>query len=334
MSFIWPAMLLSLLLIPLVVALYVRLQRRRRLARERYGSLGIVQGTTGRFAWRRHVPPAFSLLGLTLLCLATARPQTVVSLPKVVGTVILAFDVSGSMAADDMKPTRMEAAKTAARAFVERQPPTVLIGVVSFSENGFSVQPPTNDQGEILAAINRLTPARGTSLASGISVALNTIANMGREQTRYYTNATPTATPTPTPVPPGTHIPAVIVLLTDGENNVRPDPMAAAKTAVERGVRIHTIGIGSPTGATLKVEGFTVHTQLDEATLKQISDVTDGSYYNAQNEDELRKIYENIGVQLVVKPEKTEVTSIVAVISLVVLLIGGLLSSLWFSRLP
>ena len=284
--------------------------------------------------WRRHIPPALSLIGLTLLCLAMARPQTVVSLPKVVGTVILAFDVSGSMAADDMKPTRMEAAKVAARAFVERQPPTVLIGVVSFSESGFSVQPPTNDQGEILAAINRLTPARGTSLASGISVALNTIANMGREQTRYYTNATPTATPTPTPVPPGTHIPAVIVLLTDGENNVRPDPLEAAKTAADRGVRIHTIGIGSPTGATLKVEGFTVHTQLDEATLKQISDLTDGSYYNAQDEDQLKQIYENIGVQLVVKPEKTEVTSVLAGISLAVLLIGGLLSALWFSRLP
>ena len=334
MLFIWPVMLLSLALIPLVVVLYVRLQRRRRLMRERYGSLGVVQGATGRFGWRRHIPPALFLVGLTLLCLALARPQTVVSLPKVVGTVVLAFDVSGSMAADDMKPTRMEAAKAAARAFIERQPPTVLIGVVSFSESGFSVQPPTNDQGEILAAINRLTPARGTSLASGISAALTTIANMGREQTRYYTNATPTVAPTPTPVPAGTHIPAVIVLLTDGENNVRPDPLEAAKTAVDRGVRIHTIGIGSPTGATLKVEGFTVHTQLDEATLKAISDLTDGVYYNAQNEDELRKIYENIGVQLVVKPEKTEVTAVLAGASLVVLLLGGVLSSLWFSRLP
>ena len=136
---------------------------------------------------RRHIPPALFLAGLTILIVALARPQTVVSLPRVEGTVILAFDVSGSMAADDMKPTRMEAAKAAARDFVQRQPPSVQIGVVAFSDNGFSVQVPTNDQDAILAAINRLTPQRGTSLANGIRASLNAIAVGSRGQARTST---------------------------------------------------------------------------------------------------------------------------------------------------
>jgi len=156
MSFLWPAMLLFLAALPLFVALYRRrLEQRRRLA-ARYGSLGRVQEATGRPpGWRRHLPPALFLVGLTLLIVALARPQTVVSLPRMEGTVILAFDVSGSMAADDMTPTRMEAAKAAARDFVERQPPSLQIGVVAFSDSGFAVQTPTNDQEAILAAIAR-----------------------------------------------------------------------------------------------------------------------------------------------------------------------------------
>ena len=336
MSFIWPPMLLSLLLMPLGVALYVRLQRRRRRLAASYGSLGLVQETAGRrLGGRRHVPPALFLLGLTLLAVALARPRTVLSLPKVEGTVILAFDVSGSMAADDLKPTRMEAAKAAARAFVQRQPRTVQIGVVAFSDSGFSVQAPTNDQEAVLAAIDRLAPARGTSLANGILASLNTIAAAdGRQTPRLYSNLTPTPTPTPTPVPKGTYAPAVIVLLTDGENTAPPNPLAAAQVAADRGVRIDTVGIGSAAGATLRVEGFAVRTRLDEATLQQIAQLTDGAYYNAEDEQDLRAIYENLGSRLVSKPELTEVTSMLAGAGLLALLAGGAFSLLWFSRLP
>ena len=336
MSFIWPPMLLSLLLLPLGVALYVRLQRRRRRLAASYGSLGLVQEAAGRrLGGRRHVPPALFLLGLTLLAVALARPRTVLSLPKVEGTVILAFDVSGSMAADDLKPTRMEAAKAAARAFVQRQPRTVQIGVVAFSDGGFSVQAPTNVQEAILAAIDRLAPARGTSLANGILASLNTIAAAdGRQTPRLYSNLTPTPTPTPTPVPKGTYAPAVIVLLTDGENTAPPNPLAAAQVAADRGVRIDTVGIGSAAGATLHVEGFAVRTRLDEATLQQIAQLTDGAYYSAEDEQDLRAIYENLGSRLVSKPELTEVTSMLAGAGLLALLAGGACSLLWFSRLP
>lgn len=337
MSFIWPVMLLSLLLIPLLVVYYIRSVRRQRQLAQRYGSLGLVQQVGGRpVGRRRHVPPALFLVGLALLGVALARPQTVLSMPRLEGLVILAFDVSGSMAADDMKPTRMEAAKEAAREFVRRQPSTVRIGVVSFSESGFSVQVPTNDQAAILGAINRLTPTRGTSLANGISMSLNAIAsaNSGDPTTRYYTNVTPMPTATPTPVAAGTFTPATIVLLTDGENTVPPNPLEAARKAAERGVRIHTIGIGSPTGVTLNVEGFSVHSRLDEATLQQIAELTEGAYYNAQQEQDLRAIYENLGTQLVVKPQKTEVTAILAGVSLLFFLLGAGFSLLWFSRLP
>ena len=196
-----------LLLLPLL-ALYIRVQRRRRDLIARYGSMGLVQAGGRAPGWRRHLPSVLFLLALALLLFALARPQTTVSLPRVEGIVILAFDVSGSMAADDLKPTRMEAAKVAARAFVQRQPPTVQIGVVSFSDGGIEVQPPTNDQAQILAAINRLAPARGTSLSNGILASLNAITTAnGRQAPSLYTNRTPAPTAVPTVVPKGTYTP-------------------------------------------------------------------------------------------------------------------------------
>jgi Ca-activated chloride channel family protein len=298
--------------------------------------MGLVrQAARGQSRLRRHIPPALFLIGLTILAISLARPQTVVSLPRVEGTVILTFDVSGSMAADDMKPNRMEAAKVAARSFVERQPVTVQIGIVAFSDGGLAVQPPTNDKDALLAAINRLAPARGTSLANGIFVALDAIAKANQKEiTNYYSNQSPGPTPTPTPMPPGVFTPAAIILLTDGENTVSPDPLAAAQVAVEQGVRIYTVGVGSPQGAVLNVEGFSVHTQLDEPTLQAISGMTSGAYYNAQNEEDLRKIYDTLGSHLVIEPEETEVTSLFAGVGALFLLMGGALSLLWFGRVP
>jgi Ca-activated chloride channel homolog len=336
MSFIWPVMLLSLLLLPPGIVLYVVLGRRRRRFAASYGSLGLVQEAPGRrLGWRRHVPPALFLAGLTILLIALARPQSLVSLPREEGTVILAFDVSGSMAADDLKPTRMEAAKAAAQDFVRRQPRSVQIGVVAFSDSGFAVQAPTNDSDAILASINRLKPERGTSLANGILVSLNTIAVANAGQTTHLlSDLTPAPTPSPTPVPLGTYSSAVIVLLTDGENNESPNPLDAAQTAADRGVRVYTVGIGSAAGTTLHLDGFTVHTKLDETMLQRISQLSDGAYYSADNTQDLRTIYENLNPQLVIKPEKTELTAIFAGASILVFLIGGVFSLAWFSRLP
>jgi Ca-activated chloride channel family protein len=330
-------MLLSLLIVPLLVWFYLRLQRRRGQIAARYGSLGIVQEAGGRpLGRRRHLPAAFFLVGLILLLVALARPQMVVSLPRLQGTVILAFDVSGSMAADDMQPSRMEAAKAAARDFVLRQPSTIEIGVVAFSASGFTVQLPTYEQADVLAAIARLKPESGTSLAHGIEASLTTIFVESKidPAAALYSSATPTATPTPTPMPDGMYAPAVIVLLTDGENTAPPDPMEAAMIAADRGVRVHTVGIGRPEGTTLEVEGFMVHTQLDEAMLQQIAAITDGRYYNAVTEEDLHSIYANLDPELVIKPEPMEVTSLFAGVSVLLLLVGGAISLLWFSRFP
>jgi Ca-activated chloride channel family protein len=336
MSFIWPAMLVLLALVPVGVGLYVAMERERRRRVASYGSLGLSQAAAaGRSRLRRRIPAALFVVGLTILTIGLARPQGQVSLPTLEGTVVLAFDVSGSMAADDLQPTRMEAAKTAARDFVQRQPDGVVIGVVAFSDSGLSVQVPTSDQEAVLAAINRLNPQRGTSLGQGILASISVIdaANAPPNQ-GFYTNQSPAPSPTPAPVPPGTHTSALIVLLTDGENNQRPDPLEAAQTAANRGVRIDTIGIGSPAGATLKIEGFSVHTQLNEDLLKQISQITDGTYYGATDTAGLQAIYNKLDPQLVIKPQMLEMTPIFAGAGILVLVFGGLSSLLWLGRLP
>ncbi len=256
-------------------------------------------------------------------------------MPRLEGTVILAFDVSGSMAATDVAPTRMEAAKTAALAFIEGQPSSVRIGTVVFSDTGFSTQTPTADRAELVAAIERLGPERGTSLGRGILAALQVIEkDLDPSKTDYYQNASAPPRPEPTPVPAGVYEPAVIVLLTDGENTAEPGPSEAAQAARDRGIRIHTVGIGSAAGTTLEVEGFLVHTQLDEAALQDIATLTDGTYHAAADGEDLASMYDDIGSRLVVRTEPFELTSLLAALGFALLLVGGVASLRWFGRMP
>ncbi len=335
-SFIWPAMLLLLLALPAALALYLRLQARRRRLAAAFGQAGLRAGTPGgRADWRQHAPPALFLAALALLVVALARPQAAVGLPRLEGTVVLVMDVSGSMAADDLEPTRLEAAKAAAQEFVRNQPPGVQIGVVAFSDNGFAVQAPTDDQAALLAALDRLTPQRGTSLAQGLLAALSVLA-ADAEQTapRLYTNREPAPPVTPTPVPAGTYTSAVIVLMSDGENNENPDPAAAARAAADRGVRVYTAGLGSAEGTMLEVNGFTVFTQLDEARLQEIAQLTDGAYYRAEDAEALRAVYEDIARTWVTRTDEMEVTALLAGAGLLLLLIGAGLSLWWSGHLP
>lgn len=329
MSFIWPLMLLSLLLVPLLVGLYFRLLHRRQRATADLGPLGMVQSSSGsKIGNHRHVPPTFFLLGLTLLLFGLARPEMIVSLPRVEGTAILAFDISNSMAADDLEPTRIEAAKAAARAFVENQPPTILIGVVAFSNGGLVVQTPTDDQAAVLATIDRLSPQGGTSLGQGIFTSLHAIA--GEAITIDETSLEDGAQS----IQIEDYSSAVVVLLTDGENTEPPDPLEIAQVAAEAGVRIYPVGIGSLEGTVVEVDGFSILTQLDEMTLQQIASLTNGVYHHAEDEESLQEIYQNIDLQLTINEEKMEVTSFVAGISMLLLLTGGLLSLFWFGRVP
>ena len=337
MTFIWSALLYSLLIVPLLLWLYFRAQKRRRDFAARYGSFGVVNDPTKKSVGiRRHIPAFIFLIAIAILLVSVARPQAKVSLPTYQGTVILTFDVSGSMAADDLKPTRMEAAKAAATAFVKKQPANILIGVVAFSDGGITVQPPTNDKAKSLETIYRLVPRRGTSLGNGILVALNTIVVGAGDPPFLKTSsvAAPSTTPTPVPAPKGWYPSAAIVLLSDGENNESPDPQTTADLAADLGVRIYTIGIGSPSGATLKVDGFTVHTQLDEALLQNVSTTTGGNYYNAANEKDLIRIYHDLVPKLSIKTEQLEVTSLFAGAGILLFLVAGALSLLWFGRVP
>jgi Ca-activated chloride channel family protein len=322
-------MLLSLLLIPLLALFYTRQQQRRRQLVSSFGRLGLMQEmATQRPGWRRHLPPALFLAGLAILLLGLARPEAVISLPRVEGTVILAFDVSGSMSAADLDPTRVEVAKAAARVFVENQPRTIQIGVVAFGDGGVVVQPPTDDRTAVLAAIDRLSPQGGTSLGQGIFSSLSAIAGEaivideaaleeGTEMGQI-----------------GDFPSAVVILLSDGENTGPPDPLEIAQIAAEAGVRIFPVGIGSPEGEVVQIEGFNILTQLNEAPLQEIASVTNGIYYNAKDGESLQDIYQNIDLRLTVRGEKMEVTSLVAGSSILLFLCGGALSLAWFGRVP
>ena len=335
MSFIWPPLLLLLLAIPVGVWVYRSRERARaeRAAQFGWGAGTAAAGSAAAPKRLRRLPAILTLAGVTILVLALARPESVIGVPRLEGTVVLAFDVSGSMAATDVAPTRMEAARTAALAFVAQQPPSVRIGIVVFSDSGFSTQVPTDDRLAVETAIHRLEPQRGTSLTRGILESLAAIDAAGDPQTDYYTNPTEPR-PAPTPVPAGVYEPAIIVLLSDGENTIQPDPREAAQAAKDRGVRIDTVGIGTPTGATIAVEGFKVHTRLDEAALQGIAQQTDGTYYAAADQADLSAIYEDVGSRLVVRTEPFELTPLLAALGFTLLLIGGLTSLRWFGRMP
>ncbi len=318
-------MLLLLLLVPVFVGLYTRLQRRRRLAAASLGPLGQVQSSSGAaLGKRRHVPPSFFLFGFTLLIFGLARPEMLVDLPHVEGTVILAFDVSNSMIADDLEPTRIEAAKAAARTFVENQPQTIKVGIVAFSNGALIVQQPTDDQAAILAAIDRLSPQGGTVLGQGIFTSLNAIAG----KTLAIDETSPEA------LQLEDYSSAVVLLLTDGEDTGGQDPLEIAQVAAEAGVRIYPIGIGTAEGSVLQLEGFNILTQLNEPLLQEIASLTNGQYYRAEDEEALQEIYQNVDLQLTIEGEKSEVTAIVTGLSLLFLLIGGGLSLIWFGRAP
>jgi Ca-activated chloride channel family protein len=270
------------------------------------------------------VPFAVSLAAVALMLVGFARPEMVIDLPRSEGTVILAFDVSNSMLADDLAPSRIEAAKEAARGFVEGQPPAIEIGVVAFSDGGLVTQPPTGERAEVLAAIDRLSAQGGTSLGQGIFTALNAIAG--------GTIAGDTAEVAELDI--GYHGSAAIVLLSDGEDTTGLDPLATADLAATAGVRIFPIGIGSAGGALVELDGFTVATRLDEPTLEAVAASTGGAYYRAEDAAELAQVYDTIDLQLTIEGEKTEVTGIAAGLAVFLLLIGAGLSMAWFGRVP
>jgi Ca-activated chloride channel family protein len=341
MNFIFPLGLWLTLIVPILIALYIWAQRRRQKYALRYASLSLVKEALGRGPGiRRHVPPALFLASLFFMTVAVARPVTVVSMPVQEGVVILAIDVSGSMQAEDLKPNRMEAAKVAAKAFVARQGEDVSVGIVSFSGDASLVQSPTTDHDLVVKAIDRLRPQRATAIGRGLLTSLDAIFENDEEippsvQALQRLEETGGQGPMPSAPPGGTlNAPATIILLSDGQNNQFPAPLQIIGEAISRGIRVYTVGVGSPEGTILRLQGRQIRTRLDEATLKQIAELTEAEYYNASNSADLREVYEKLSTQLVLREQKTEVTSYLTAIAAVLSILAGAFSLLWFNRLP
>jgi Ca-activated chloride channel family protein len=322
-----PWMLLSLACIPILVltygwALRLRAQRSARLASE-----GLVQTAANhRVRWQRHIPFALFAAALALVCFALARPTMSLALPERQGTVILAFDVSNSMRADDLEPTRIEAAKQAATAFVERQPRTIRIGVVTFGDGAVTALRPTKVKADVLAAIKRLSVGGGTSLGQGLYTSLETIAGKPLTIDESALERDDGA------VDIGFFGSSAIVLLSDGENTSRLDPLRLAEVASTAGVRIHAIGVGTEEGSVVEIEGFSIATALDEVLLMEIAEVTDGSYEQAGDAAVLHRIYESIDLELKRVHERREVSALFAAASGILLALGSVLSIAWFGR--
>ena len=347
MEFQWPGNLWLLAVVAALLFAYVFVQRRRRRYALRYASLQMVRTAVGPGPGiRRHVPPALFLLGFTALVLAIARPAMLVKVPGVEGTVILAIDVSGSMAADDVKRNRMEAAKEAAKTFVEQQrlaKNNVRIGVVTFSDNAQVVMGPTLDRTALIDAIDRLKPQRSTALGKAIIVSLDAIYEGqdvapgdpdDQQSTSQQTLPGRTPKPTPKPLAKGQFATASIVLLTDGENNQSPPPLSVIDRAANLGIRVYTVGVGTPEGALVKNEGRSARSELDEATLRKIAEASGAKYFNAQSESDLQQIYTNLATELVLRDERSEITVAFAALAAALLLGAACASLLWFARLP
>jgi len=359
LAFEWPELLWGLLALPLLVLAYLLLLRRRKQVALRYASLALVKQSVGRGgAWRRHVPPALFLLALAALLFALGRPQAVLRLPSQQQTVILAMDVSGSMRANDVEPSRLEAAQAAARSFVAEQPAHTRIGVVAFAGTAQLVQPPTRNREDVVAAIDRFQLQRGTAIGSGIIVSLDTLfpdaglnveaVQAGRGDGIDGLNAFVRSRPLPSrqgepagrsasgpaaaPVPPGSYNEAVIILLTDGQRTTGPDPLVAARLAADRGVRVYTVGVGTKEGSTIGFEGWTVHVKLDEDTLKAIATMTQAEYFRAGTATDLKRIYQTLNTRIVVETRRTEVTALAVAAAVALLLLSGGLSVWWFHR--
>src|SRR5579859_3852371 len=338
MALLWPWFLALLALVPLLIAAYIIVLRRRRRYAVRYSSLSLVRQVLPRQSWvRRHLPFGLFLIALSSLTMALARPVSIISVPTGQVTIMLAIDVSRSMCSTDILPSRIEAAKAAALSFIRHQPANTQIGIVAFGGFAELVQPPTNDQATLTAAVESLQTGSRTAIGSGILKAIDAIAEV--DSAVAPSDAEDGSTIPPTPVAKGAYAPEIIVVLTDGVSNTGPQPLDAAQQAADRGLRVYTIGFGTANGSEFAAcgrgtgfggggfggggfggggggggfggfGGFGGGFQrgIDEDTLKQVSAMTGGKYYSAESADQLNSIFQHLPTNLITKHVTTEVT--------------------------
>ena len=318
MNLLWPGSLILLLVLPLLLAAYIWMLRRRRRYAVRYSSLSLVRDALPRYSrLKRHLPFALFLLALGSLVVALGRPTAFVTVPSGKATVVLALDVSRSMLSTDIPPSRIDAAVAAARSFIQRHDANTQIGLVAFAGFAEMVHPPTTDQESLQDAVASLTTGRGTAIGSGILEAIDVIAQADPNVAPSVSENSPGVAPTP--VPEGTFVPSVIVVLTDGVSTRGIDPIEAAQQAKDRGLRVYTIGFGTENGGLLPggpQGGFDpfggggggFRRGIDENTLKRVSAMTGGEYYAAESADELLGVLQQLPTTLITKRERTEIS--------------------------
>lgn len=357
MQFLQPHMLWSLLLLPLTVAGYLWLLKRRRKEVVRFPTVSwILKNIKTPSPWRRHVPPALMAVALGLLLFAGARPMARVTLPADYMTLIMALDVSRSMLAEDVEPSRIKAAQKAAREFLQDLPANVRVGIVSFAGNAQVVQHVTNDREALVAAIDQFQLQRGTATGSGLLLALSTLrpeANIDLEALLYDANPygygnpsdgssaggarsldTKPAVKERPPEQPGSYQGGAIVLLSDGRRTTGPDPLIAAKKAADLGVRVYTVGFGTPDGFIPGYEGYSFFTKVDEEALKGVAKITEADYFKAGSADDLKNVYKHLSAQFTLEKRDTEITALLAGAALLFIFLALLLSALWFRLGP
>jgi Ca-activated chloride channel family protein len=315
MSFRYPLVIVvAVLLTGAAIAGYVMLQRRRSAALSAAGFGAMTGG-----GLRRHLPSALLLAALPIMLVGLARPEAEVAVPRVSGTVLLAFDISNSMSATDVTPSRLAAAQAAATGFVEEQPDTVDVGVLVFGDQALITQQPSADHAAASAAIQRAKAGGGTSLGQAILVALGTITGK------------PVSLEEPADL--GYWPSATIVIFSDGEETGGTDVVKAAELAAAAGVRIQTVGVGTAQGGTVEVDGFQLGTALDESLLTGVAQVTGGTYHPAGDANTLADTTKSIDLRLTTEKEPLELTAPFAAAALLLLTLGGLLSTRWHGRI-
>lgn len=317
MSFTWPIVLVALVLVPLLIWWYRAEQRRRLRAAAAFVTKPLRPSVAPRGPrWRRHAPMLAFLLALAVLIAAAARPQRSVAVPVSDGAVMLVNDISSSMAAADVAPSRLGAAERAAKLFLRRVPSSVRVGLLVFNQKPRLLQTPVKDHSLAAAALAQLQTGGHTAVGDAITASLRSLQSLR--------------------APNGKHIPGAIVLLSDGNSTTGANPVTVARQAGAAHVPIYTVALGTQHG-TIKVRHgsrtVNVPVPLEPGELTQIAQVSKGKVFTAADASGLRTVYAHLATQLGHKTSKQEITASFAGAGLVLLLIGGALSLRWFGRL-
>lgn len=303
MTFQWPVMLLLLAALPLLAALYAWALRRPAHQPVAHTQVEVLaQAVAASVRWRRHLPAALVAVSLATVIFSLARPVAPMPVPAVQNTVMLSIDVSRSMLADDLPPSRIEAAKAAAKEFIYILPRGLKVGLVTFSSYATLIVPPTAERTRVLEAIDLLSVEFATAIGDGLLEAVWALP--GRQ--RPSSPLAPAPPPQP-PVPPGS-----IVLLSDGQSNRGALPQDAARIAREQEVKVYTVGVGTPEGTFLNLGGRSIWVRLDEDTLREIAEITGGAYYHATSSMELRRAYRRLSRDIGWESRPTEVSALAA----------------------